>query len=213
MRLRNIKNAKDILTSSKYIVNNPESFRGNFKSLFDNDKPIMLEIGMGKGDFIIGMAKLYPQYNFVGIEKYDSVLARATSKLDRENLNNVKVFSYDAINLDKVFDKEIDTIYLNFSDPWPKKRHYKRRLTYRDFLSVYDKCFKGDAKIRIKTDNDNLFESTLIELNNYGYVFDEVYLDLWSHDILNVKTEYEIKFSSKGYKIKYISAHKNIGKE
>lgn len=210
MRLRNVKNADEILSSSQYFIRRPASLKGNWKSVFKNDNPIMLEIGMGKGDFIVGMAKLHPNWNFIGVEKYESVLVRGVQKLDIEKLENVRVINYDALGLEKVLSKEIDTIYLNFSDPWPKKRHYKRRLTYKDFLSVYDKIFENNAHIIMKTDNDSLFESTLVSLNNYGYTFDEVILDLWSQERENVKTEYEIKFSNKGFKIKYIEAHKNL---
>ena len=208
MRLRNVKNANDILESSKYFIKNPSEYKNNWNKVFNNDNPIMLEVGMGKGDFIIGMAKSHPEWNFIGVEKYESVLVRAIQKLELVNLPNVKVICIDAINLSEVFNREIDTLYLNFSDPWPKKRHYKRRLTYRDFLSIYDLCFINNAKIKMKTDNDSLFESTIIELNNYGYIFDKVLLDLWSTNEENVKTEYEIKFSNKGFKIKYIEAHK-----
>ncbi len=213
MRLRNVKNAKNILNSSKYYVDNPSDFKGFWKDKFANKSKIMLEIGMGKGDFIIGMAEKYPDINFIGIEKYESVLVRGVQKLDTKNLDNVLVINADAKNLSDIFDREIDTIFLNFSDPWPKKRHYKRRLTYRDFLSVYDEISSDDAKIVMKTDNDMLFESSLIELNNYGYVFDEIHLDLWSADIENIKTEYEIKFGNKGYTIKYLKAHKNHSRQ
>lgn len=208
MRLRNVKDAQNILDNSSYFIKNPENKKGKWKDVFGNDKPIMLEIGMGKGDFIIGMAELHPEWNFIGIEKYESVLVRGVQKLDSKVLNNIRVISMDAINIGETFDKEVDSIYLNFSDPWPKKRHFKRRLTYKDFLYEYDKTFKDQAKIIMKTDNDGLFESTLINLNNYGYVFDDVCLDLWSKDCENVRTEYEIKFGSKGFKIKYIKAHK-----
>jgi len=208
MRLRNVKDANKILENSKYYVPNPKKNKKNWKSEFDNNNPIMLEIGMGKGDFIIGMAKLHPNWNFIGIEKYESVLVRAVQKLDEEELNNVKVLSVDAKDLEEYFNEEIDTIYLNFSDPWPKKRHHKRRLTYQDFLKIYDKAFIDDAKIKMKTDNDGLFESTLINLNNYGYEFDELYLDLWNTEVENIRTEYETKFSNLGFTIKYISAHK-----
>lgn len=209
MRLRNVKNAVEILDNSKYFVKNHQEIKGNWRKLFNNDNPIMLEIGMGKGDFLIGMAKLHPEWNFIGIEKYESVLVRGVQKLDKEELENVLVFSLDAKELEQCFGQEIDTIYLNFSDPWPKKRHHKRRLTYKDFLEVYDKVFEGSSKIIMKTDNDALFESTLISLNNFGYKFLEVYLDLWSQSLENVKTEYEIKFSNKGFKIKYIKAKKD----
>lgn len=209
MRLRNVKNATEILNDSAYFVKEPSGIKGKWNEEFGDDQPIMLEIGMGKGDFLIGMAEAHLEWNFIGIEKYESVLVRAVQKLDELELKNVRVINIDAIDVHNVFDAEIDTIYLNFSDPWPKKRHYKRRLTYRDFLIEYDKIFKDNSKVEMKTDNDSLFESTLISLNDYGYKFDEVILDLWSTDKPNVKTEYEIKFSSKGYKIKYVRAHKN----
>ena len=210
MRLRNVKNATEILNDSAYFVKEPSGIKGKWNEEFGDDQPIMLEIGMGKGDFLIGIAEAHPEWNFIGIEKYESVLVRAVQKLDELELKNVRVINIDAIDVHNIFDAEIDTIYLNFSDPWPKKRHYKRRLTYRDFLIEYDKIFKDNSKVEMKTDNDSLFESTLISLNDYGYKFDEVILDLWSTDKPNVKTEYEIKFSSKGYKIKYVRAHKNF---
>jgi len=209
MRLRNVKNATEILNDSAYFAKEPSDIKGKWNEEFGDDQPIMLEIGMRKGDFLIGMAEAHPEWNFIGIEKYESVLVRAVQKLDELELKNVRVINIDAIDVHNIFDAEIDTIYLNFSDPWPKKRHYKRRLTYRDFLIEYDKIFKDNSKVEMKTDNDSLFESTLISLNDYGYKFDEVILDLWSTDKPNVKTEYEIKFSSKGYKIKYVRAHKN----
>lgn len=208
MRLRNVKDAQEILHNSKYYIAKPENKKGKWSDVFGNDKPLMVEIGMGKGDFILGMAEAHPEWNFIGIEKYESVLVRGVQKLDKTDLENVRVIGVDAIHLDEYFDREVNTIYLNFSDPWPKKRHYKRRLTYRDFLEVYDRVFVDDSHIVMKTDNDTLFESTLVSLNNFGYVFDEVILDLWSRDVFNVKTEYEIKFSEKGFKIKYIEAHK-----
>lgn len=210
MRLRNVKDASAILNDSNYFILESQSMKGNWKKIFSNDQPIMLEIGMGKGDFIIGMAKSHPEWNFVGIEKYESVLVRAVEKLNKESLPNVRLINVDAIKVGDYFDKEIDTIYLNFSDPWPKKRHYKRRLTYVDFLKEYDKIFESDAHIKMKTDNDGLFESTLVSLNNYGYIFDEVILDLLGSGRENVKTEYEVKFSSLGYKIKYVEAHKKL---
>lgn len=208
MRIRNIKNKEEILSNSSYYVKNPEKNKGKWSKVFDNKNEIHLEIGMGKGDFIIEMAKTYPNINFIGIEKYESVLVRAVQKLEKEKLKNIKLISYDAINLNDIIDKEITNIYLNFSDPWPKKRHFKRRLTYVDYLKVYDKLFVKDANIILKSDNDIFFESSLISLNNYGYIFDEIYLDLWETDVFSPKTEYEIKFSSKGYKIKYLKAHK-----
>lgn len=209
MRLRNVKDADDILKNSFYYVRDPKNKKGKWKEVFENDNPIMLEIGMGKGDFLIGMAEAHPKWNFVGIEKYESVLVRGVQKLDKSNLANVRVIAVDAKDMSEYFDEEIRTIYLNFSDPWPKKRHAKRRLTYRDFLAIYTEVFEGDCHIIMKTDNDILFESTLISLNNFGYVFDEVILDLWRDELReNIKTEYEMKFGNKGFKIKYIEAHK-----
>lgn len=210
MRLRNVKNAKEILNNSDYYINSTKYPKGIWNNLFKNDNPIMLEIGMGKGDFLIGMAKKYPEYNFIGVEKYESVLAKAIEKLDALELDNVKVIQIDAKELDTALDHEINTIYLNFSDPWPKTRHHKRRLTHETFLQVYDKIFKSDARIVMKTDNDSLFEDSLVNLSTYGYILDEVILDLWACKKDNIRTEYEIKFGSKGFKIKYLSAHKKI---
>ena len=208
MRLRNIKNAEEILSNSKYLIK-PEGklFK---KDIFKNNNPLHLEIGMGKGDFIIEMAKRYPKINFIGIEKYESVIARALQKLDNLDLQNVRVICMDASNLEDVFSKEVDEIYLNFSDPWPKNRHFKRRLTYEDYLKVYDRLFKKNASLTIKTDNDKFFESTLVSLNNYGYKFEKVSLDLWNEEIFSPKTEYEKKFGNKGFKIKYLKAYKNL---
>ncbi len=210
MRLRNVKGAREILEQSNFFVSNPEEVKGTWNRLFDNDKPIMLEIGMGKGDFILGMAKSHPEFNYVGIEKYESVLVRAIEKLDESNLENVKVINIDAIDVEKIFDREITCIYLNFSDPWPKKKHHKRRLTYKKFLEAYDKVFKDYANIELKTDNDSLFEGSLISLCEYGYIFDDIKLDLWNSGKENVRTEYENKFASLGFKIKYLKAHKKI---
>ena len=136
MRLRNVKNAKEIVNNSNYVINNPEEYIGNYKKIFNNNNPINIEIGMGKGNFIIGMAKKYPDINFIGIEKYESVMVRAIEKLNNIDLPNLKLIRMDAKDIDKVFNKEIDTIYLNFSDPWPKTRHSKRRLTSEIFLKL-----------------------------------------------------------------------------
>lgn len=208
MRLRNVKNAVSIVNSSKYTIQNPEEYKGKFKELFNNDNPIHLEIGMGKGNFIINMALTYPNINFIGMEKYESVLVRAIEKLDNVDIPNLKLIRYDATTIDKVFSHEIDTLYLNFSDPWPKKRHAKRRLTSPIFLKLYDKIFVGTKKIIQKTDNIGLFAYSLETLNNYGYKFEKISLDLHSEDIPNVKTEYETKFSNEGIKINYLNAKK-----
>lgn len=189
MRLKNNPKANEIVENSKYTT---------LKPIFDNNNPICLEIGMGKGDFIINMAKKYPNINFVGVEKYATVLMQAIKKLENINLPNLKLMLMDASNINEVFNKKIDTLYLNFSDPWPKKRHAKRRLTSEVFLEKYDNIFSNNPHIIFKTDNKNLFEYSLVSLSNYGYKFNDVSLDLHSSEIDNVETEYERKFSSKG---------------
>ena len=208
MRLRNVKNAYNIVNNSNYVIKNEEEYIGKYKSLFNNDNEIHIEIGMGKGDFIIGMAKKYPNINFIGIVKYESVMVRAIEKLNDIELNNLKLIRMDAININKVFDHEISTIYLNFSDPWPKKRHSKRRLTSDVFLSLYDNIYISNPHIIQKTDNIGLFAYSLSSLSKYGYQLDEVSLDLENEGIDNVVTEYEKKFMNMGIKINYLNATK-----
>lgn len=200
MRLRNVKGAKEIIENSKLVVNNYHDYRGKFNILFNNNNPIYLEIGTGKGNFLINMAKLNPNINFIGVEKYDSVLVRALEKEDY--LPNLRFIRADATYIEDIFDKEIDTIYLNFSDPWPKERHRHRRLTDTNFLKRYDSLFKDYKHIIMKTDNRKLFEYSIIEFTNYGYKIHEISLDLYKDELKdNVPTEYEIKFHSKGYPI------------
>lgn len=212
MRLRKIKDAYQKVCESKYFISNPEDYKGKYNELFNNDNKINLEIGMGKGDFIINMALKYPNINFIGLEKYDSVMLRAVEKLEDIDIHNLKLILYDASNIDNIFNHEIDTIYLNFSDPWPKKRHEKRRLTSKLFLDKYDLIFKNNPHIIMKTDNINLFAYSLSSLSKDGYILDRVSLDLHSEDIDNIETEYEHKFSSNGIKINYLDAYKNIKK-
>ena len=192
MRMRNPKNMDEMLNSCNYFLT---------EDLFNNDNDICLEIGMGKGKFIIENALKYPDINFIGIEKYDSVIVRAIQKSNELELDNLRLIRLDAIFLDKVFDKEVDLIYLNFSDPWPKDRHEKRRLTSYNFLSIYDKIFKDRARIEMKTDNIDLFNYSLGSLENYGYDICYVTNDLHKENVYNVMTEYEKKFSSLGVKI------------
>ena len=208
MRLRNVKNANTIVENSEYVINNPYDYKGIYKTIFNNNNPIQIEIGMGKGDFIIGMAKKYPDINFIGIEKYESVMVRAIEKLSDIKLDNLKLIRMDAIEIDKVFNHEIETLYLNFSDPWPKKRHAKRRLTSEVFLRLYDNIFSDIPHIIQKTDNIGLFASSLMNLSTYGYTLDYVSLDLKNEDIDNVVTEYERKFMEKGTNINYLNAKK-----
>ena len=208
MRIRNLANASEIVSNSKYLIENPEVYRDKWQSVFKNNNPICLEVGTGKGNFIIDMAIKNPCVNFVGLEKYTSVIARALQKCEDLKLDNLVFINGDALNLDKWFNKEIDTIYLNFSDPWPKKRHAKRRLTSEIFLSLYDKVFKDTCKIVQKTDNTILIESSIISLSNYGYKIEDISLDLWSTDKVYSETEYEHKFRLQGDKIYYLRAVK-----
>jgi len=208
MRLRNVKNADLILKESPYFLLEPTQYRGKFGEVFLNQNPIHLEIGTGKGQFLIEMARKFPDINFVGMEKYDSVLVRAIQKCSNENLPNLKFICMDAKNLETVFDHEVETIYLNFSDPWPKNRHRMRRLTSPIFLKIYDGVFQNDAKIIQKTDNLILFSSSLEQLSQYGYILKRVSLDLHATDIPNVETEYEQRFSKMGIKINYLEAQK-----
>ena len=208
MRLRHVKNANIILKESDYFVEEPMQHRGKISSLFKFQQPICLEIGTGKGNFLIGMAQKYPHINFIGVEKYDSVLVRAIQKCNELELHNIKFMCFDAKQIGEVFERDIETLYLNFSDPWPKNRHHERRLTSKSFLKLYDSIFKGDCHIIQKTDNIVLFASSIEDLSQYGYVFEQVSLDLHATEILNVETEYEAKFSSMGYKINYLEARK-----
>ena len=207
MRLRNVKGANEIINKSELVIDNYKEYKSKFKTIFKNNNPIHLEIGTGKGNFIINMAKSYPNINFIGIEKYDSVLVRALEKID--NLDNLRFIRMDATYIEDIFQKEIDTIYLNFSDPWPKERHRHRRLTDSYFLKRYDNLFKDKKHIIMKTDNRKLFEYSIIELTNYGYKIDNISLDLHKDDIKdNIETEYEQKFSSQGFPIYKIEVFK-----
>ncbi len=205
MRLKCVKGAKEKVESSSYVILDYEKYKGNYKKIFGNDNPIYIEIGMGKGNFIIENAKRYPNINFIGIEKYDSVIVRAVEKLDDILLPNLKLIRMDALNIESVFDHEIDTIYLNFSDPWPKARHARRRLTSCEFLKKYDKIFNDKCHIIQKTDNRKLFEYSIKSLTDYGYKIEDISLNLYDDDInLNIQTEYEVKMLEKNmviYKI------------
>ena len=208
MRLKNVKGANDIIVKGLYYIDNPSIYKGKWHKLFNNNNPIYIEIGMGKGDFIINNALKYPNINFIGIEKYDSVIVRAIQKSNELELNNLKLIRLDVINIDNIFDKEVDKIYLNFSDPWPKERHTKRRLTSKIFLDKYSKVFKNDNVIEMKTDNIDLFNYSVDSLKDYGYVIEYITNDLHSENIFNIETEYEHKFSSKGIKINKFIAKK-----
>lgn len=209
MRLRNVKGKEEIIDNSKYIIKNPKEYLGKYNSIFNNDNDIYIEIGMGKGKFIIENAIRFPNINFIGIEKFDSVIVRALEKLDKFDLKNIKLIRMDALEIDEVFNHEISRIYLNFSDPWPKKRHAKRRLTSEIFLEKYSHICKDRVEIHLKTDNKGLFAYSLESLNNNGYTFNNVTLDLEDSED-NIKTEYEEKFRGKNVYINRLEATKNI---
>ena len=210
MRLKKIKNAKEMVEASKYYVANPAMQRGKWHALFGNDHPIHVEIGMGKGRFIIQMAMLHPEVNFIGIEKYDSVLVKATKALESlAMLPNLKLLLADAEEIVSFFEKEIAQIYLNFSDPWPKSKHEKRRLTSHPFLEKYDAIFETDSMIVQKTDNREFFDYSCESLKQYGYELTEVTYDLYAEeDVTNVPTEYEEKFHRLGVNINRVKAQK-----
>lgn len=200
MRLRNVKNADKILEESPLVV---------LENSFDDSRELRIEIGTGKGDFIIGTARKYPNVNFIGIEKYPSVLVRALEKLE-DIPDNLRFMCIDAKNIEDYFDHNVSVIYLNFSDPWPKTRHEKRRLTSESFLKSYEKISKECVHIKQKTDNKGLFAYSLVSLNNAGYHFNDVCLDLTNSNIDNVQSEYEKKFVVAGETINYLDAEKKL---
>ena len=209
MRLRNLKNKSEIINNSEYVVKDPEKYIGKWNSLFDNSNPIYIEIGMGKGKFIVENAINNPNINYIGIEKVDNVLARALPNIP-VGLNNLKILRLNAQDIDLCFNREVDLVYLNFSDPWPKSRHADRRLTSKIFLAKYDKIFKGGPSIHFRTDNYNLFRYSIESLSQYGYGLYDVSFDL--HNEVNdlITTEYEDKFVSNGDNIYYLHAIKSF---
>lgn len=206
MRLRNIKNKEEIISNSKYIVENYKDYKGHWKELFGNDNPIYIEIGMGMGKFITENALNNKDINYIGIEKQDNVLARSLPNIP-DGIDNLRVIRLNALEIDEVFSEEIDLIFLNFSDPWPKKRHHDRRLTSKIFLDKYDKIFKDKKEIELRTDNEDLFIYSIESLSN-SYSFSEVTFDLNSYLPERITTEYEDKFVSKGNKIYHLKASK-----
>lgn len=200
MRMRNPKYKDEVINNCNFLIKDEINF--------SNSNPIHIEIGMGKGNFILNMALNNPDINFIGIEKYSSVASVAIKKIMEYNLPNLKVINSDVMNLGEILKNKVDIIYLNFSDPWPKTRHEKRRLTSPSFLKLYDSFFKGKNTIIQKTDNDDLFSYSVESLKNYGYEIVEISYDLHQTNIPNIMTEYEEKFSMKGIKIKYLKAIK-----
>jgi len=190
-------------------MEDPYLFRGKWSSVFNNSNPIYLEIGIGKGKFILENAKNNPNINYIGIEKNGSVLSYAIKKIEEYKLSNLKLICFDANKIDELFYKDIDLLYLNFSDPWPKNRHEKRRLTSSSFLEKYDKIFKKNKLIEMKTDNQGLFEYSVISLVNNGYKIEDLSLDLTNkEDFINIRTEYEEKYILKNNRIYYLKVIK-----
>lgn len=201
MRLRHVKNAfEDLANDTKYFVLNPKDYHGKWAlEVFKNNNPIHIEIGCGKGQFMMGLAKHFPDINFIAIEKYDSVLVRCLEKVSQDDIPNLKLVLLDALMLKEVFDKgEVEEIYLNFSDPWPKTRHVKRRLTSYIYLDIYRNILASDGAIIQKTDNRSLFESSLESLSQNDWYLTNISLDLHKTDLFNITTEYEDKWSPEG---------------
>ena len=209
MRLKNVPGAREAIAASDLVIKDVENLKGKWREFWGNDKEIHIEVGMGKGKFMMGMAKAHPDINYIGIEMYSSVLYRAVQKLELEPLDNLRYILLDAKDIANVFEKgEVDRIYLNFSDPWPKDRHAKRRLPSRQFLARFDQILKDGGVIEFKTDNKDLFAFAEEEVEPAGWKILEITYDLHNDEKMvegNIMTEYEEKFSSMGNPIyKYI---------
>lgn len=201
MRLRHIPGAEEQILESPYVVQEPETKRGKWNEVFGNSSPIEIEVGMGKGKFIMELAQTHPEINYVGIERYSSVLLRGLQKRAELELPNIYFMCIDAKDLADIYAPgEVSKIYLNFSDPWPKDRHAKRRLTSTEFMSVYDKILKADGVVEFKTDNRGLFDFSLESVKEAGWEIQYYTFDLHHSEYAegNVMTEYETKFAAKG---------------
>ncbi|MCH4007968.1 tRNA (guanosine(46)-N7)-methyltransferase TrmB [Companilactobacillus sp.] len=212
MRLRNKPWAKDMINENLDLISiQPEGMQGKWQSKFEKEQPLFLEVGSGKGRFITELAKQNPQNNYIAMEVQEGAIALLLKKQVENRLPNLQLLLDNGSKLTELFgESEVDGIYLNFSDPWPKTRHEKRRLTYKAFLQQYKTVLKDDGYVRFKTDNQGLFEYSLISMNNFGMKFDELSLDLHNDEALNqnnIQTEYEEKFSKKGFRINYLKAH------
>lgn len=209
MRLRNVAGSREVIGESRFVIHKPKENKNQWHKLFGNSNPVHIEIGMGKGRFIIDMARLHPDINYIGIEKYSSVLIRGIQKMEEQELPNLYFIRMDAEEITEVFGQgEVEKIFLNFSDPWPKDRHAKRRLPSREFLSRYNEILSKEGNLEFKTDNKELFTFALGELEPAGWRLDKVTYDLHHDDAMmdgNVMTEYEERFSAKGNPIyKYV---------
>lgn len=211
MRLRNVKGSREKIAGSEFVIHEPQDMKGKWHEFFENENPIHIEIGMGKGKFITTLAQQNPHINYIGIEKYSSVLIRALEKRAEIELNNLVFIRMDAEEIEEVFEKdEVDCIYLNFSDPWPKDRHAKRRLTSTQFLARYDKVLKREGEVIFKTDNRPLFDFSLEQVEEAGWKLKNHTFDLHHSEYMegNVMTEYEEKFSAEGNPIHRLVAYR-----
>lgn len=209
MRVRKRKGAEEHLENNPhYVISNPEEAKGRWHEIFGNNNPIHIEVGSGKGAFITGMAEQNPDINYIGIDIQLSVLSYALDKVLDSGAKNIKLLLVDGSSLSNYFDTdEVDLMYLNFSDPWPKKKHEKRRLTYKTFLDTYKDILPEQGEIHFKTDNRGLFEYSLASFSQYGMTLKQVWLDLHASDYQqNIMTEYERKFSNKGQVIYRVEA-------
>lgn len=208
MRYNVVKDASDILNNSSYLVKSPEKYKGNWSNLFSNKNPINLELGMGRGSFIIEMAKKNPKINFIGLELDENQTASAIKAIGNQKIDNLKIICANASDIINFFGKEIDTIYLTFSEPWPKKQDEKKRFTHISYLKLYDRIFKKNKHIILKTDNKILFASALESLSDYWYIFDKVSLDLHNDErkIDNIMTDFEKQYFKEKRPIYYLEA-------
>lgn len=208
MRYNVVKNANSILESNSYLVKNPYAYKGKWNNLFNNNNPICLELGMGRGSFIIEMAKTHPNINYIGLELDKNQTATALKNIKDLKLDNLKMINVDALKVAEIFAREIDTIYLTFSEPWPKKGDEKKRFTAMNYLKLYDRIFKKHKHIILKTDNKILFSSSLENLSNYWYTFEKVSVDLHNDErkIENIMTDFERQYFKEKRQIYYVDA-------
>ncbi len=208
MRYNTVKNADKIVSSSSYLVKNPNNYKNKWNDLFGNNNKICLELGMGRGSFIINMAVSHPNINYIGLELDVNQTATAINNIGNKNLKNLKMICADANEIINIFGKEIDTIYLTFSEPWPKKQDEKKRFSSINYLKLYDRIFKKNKHIILKTDNKILFASALESLSEYWYTFDKVSLDLHNDErkIENIMTDFEKQYYKEKRPIFYLEA-------
>lgn len=208
MRYNVVKNANEIVESSSYLIKNPGYYKNSWYKLFGNNNPICLELGMGRGSFIIDMAKSHPNINYIGLELDINQTATAVKNIGDSKIKNLKMICADANSLIEFFGKEIDTIYLTFSEPWPKKQDEKKRFTSLNYLKLYDRVFKKNKHIILKTDNKILFQSAMESLSQYWYSFDKVSVDLHNDErnIENIMTDFEKQYYKEKRQIYYVDA-------